>query len=440
MVAIKSEKFPKFLFWASTTLIVINVFVGVRLITRNGEVTQSDSPPTDLAQPIEITTPDQVGALGTLEPEGEVISLAPPTRNESTRVKQLLVKVGERVKTGQIVAILDNRNRALAALTRTQAQVKIARALLEQRLAGAPMGEIDAQKARIKNIELEIKGQMNIQLANIERLEAELRGNTQAQTATIERFKAEFHNAQMECDRFESLFQSGAVSDSERDRICLQAQTATRSLEEAEVNRQLTISTHQKQIEEAKASLQRTEATLAQQQIEAQATLGRIEEVRPVDVAVAEAQLADAQAAMAQAQVDLELAYMRSPQAGQILKINTRPGEMIGEQGILQLGQTNQMIVRAEVYETEIGRVRRGQKAIITSNGFVGQLEGIVEQIELQVDKQDVLSTDPVADANARVVEVKIRLTDETSQKVAGLTNLQVNAVIFTPVAPRKLS
>lgn len=43
-----------------------------------------------------------------------------------------------------------------------------------------------------------------------------------------------------------------------------------------------------------------------------------------------------------------------------------------------------------------------------------------------------MLDTDPVADVDARVVEVKIRLHPEDSQKVANLTNLQVNVVIET--------
>ena len=68
----------------------------------------------------------------------------------------------------------------------------------------------------------------------------------------------------------------------------------------------------------------------------------------------------------------------------------------------------------------------------IISDGVVSPLTGIVDEIGLQVGKQDVLGTDPVADADARVVEVKIRLNSEDSQQVAGLTNLKVNVIINT--------
>jgi HlyD family secretion protein len=55
-----------------------------------------------------------------------------------------------------------------------------------------------------------------------------------------------------------------------------------------------------------------------------------------------------------------------------------------------------------------------------------------VAEIGLQIGKKDVLGTDPVADADARVVEVKIRLDPSSSKQVADLTNLQVNVVIDT--------
>ena len=184
------------------------------------------------------------------------------------------------------------------------------------------------------------------------------------------------------------------------------------------------------QLEEAQATRNRTIATLSKQLIEAKATLEEIAEVRSVDVAVAQAELDEAKAAVQQAQANLDLAYVRSPKDGQILKIHTWPGEIIGNKGIVELGQTDQMYAIAEVYETDISKVRLGQQATITSKGFTGELSGTVDEIGLQIGKKDVLGTDPAADVDARVVEVKIRLDQASSQQVTGLTNLQVNVVI----------
>jgi HlyD family secretion protein len=86
------------------------------------------------------------------------------------------------------------------------------------------------------------------------------------------------------------------------------------------------------------------------------------------------------------------------------------------------------MLVVAEIPEDNIGKVRLGQKATISSdNGaFTGQLQGTVTEIGRKVGKRDVLNTDPAADVDARVVEVKISLPREDSERVSGLTFAKV--------------
>lgn len=377
-----------------------------------------------------VLEPKFVAALGFLEPEGEVINLSGTVLAEGARVDKLLVKQGERVKEGQIVAILDSRDRLAAALKRAQTQVKIARSRLEQVKAGAKAGEINAQRARIANLKAELQGQQLGQQATIERLTADLKGNTAAQQATIERLEAEFRNAQTECDRFERLYTDGAVTASNRDLTCLEKETARKRVIESKVTLKRIEDSGQEAIVEAQANLERTVNTILQQQTEAQATLNQIAEIRPVDIVLAEAELEDAMVGIQQAEAELDLAYVRSPIDGQILKINTLPGEIISNRGIVELGQTSQMYIKAEVYETDISRVSLGQQATITSDGFPGQLEGTVDEIGLQIGKQEVLSTNPVIDVDGRVVEVKIRLNSEDSHKVASLTNLQVKVVI----------
>jgi HlyD family secretion protein len=86
------------------------------------------------------------------------------------------------------------------------------------------------------------------------------------------------------------------------------------------------------------------------------------------------------------------------------------------------------MYVVAEVYETDVSRARVGQPAVITSSAFPGKIAGIVERVGLKIGKNDVTNTDPAANTDTRVVEVKIRLLN--SRPVANLTNLQVQVVI----------
>lgn len=135
-----------------------------------------------------------------------------------------------------------------------------------------------------------------------------------------------------------------------------------------------------------------------------------------------------ARAALERARAELELSTVRAPIDGRVLEIHARAGERVGVDGILELGETDAMYAVAEVYETDIGRVRVGQAARVRSPALPRELAGRVERIGLEIGKKDVLSTDPVADADARVVEVDIRL-DEPAL-AATLTNLRVDVLI----------
>jgi HlyD family secretion protein len=135
-----------------------------------------------------------------------------------------------------------------------------------------------------------------------------------------------------------------------------------------------------------------------------------------------------AAARLAGARAELELSTVKSPIAGQVLDIHTRASERVGSKGILELGDTSVMYAIGEVYETDIGRVKRGQSATVHGPALGKPLHGVVERIGLKIGKKDVLSTDPVADAEARVVEVKIRLQEP--ERAARLTNMRVDVII----------
>ncbi|MCM2270869.1 MAG: efflux RND transporter periplasmic adaptor subunit, partial [Thermoanaerobaculia bacterium] len=128
--------------------------------------------------------------------------------------------------------------------------------------------------------------------------------------------------------------------------------------------------------------------------------------------------------------VELERARLRAPFAGRVLEIHAERGELLGPDGLLELGRVDRMFAVAEVFETDIGRVRVGQTAIVTSAALPGPLTGRVEKIRPRVRKQDVVGTDPAARKDARIVEVEIAL--EPSAEAAALTHLQVDVVIDT--------
>ncbi len=210
-------------------------------------------------------TIQSVTALGRLEPQEEVISLA--ASSQSSRVERLLVKQGDRVQAGQVIVVLDSYDRLQAALGKAQEQVRVAQAQLAKVKAGAKTGDIDAQ------------------------------------AATVNRIEAELKNAEVEYQRYQALYREGAISASQLD------------------SKRLVVDTTRAQLQQSNKTLQ------------------SVAEVRPVDVQAAQADVDNAIAAAKQAQADLDLASIRAPRAGQILKIHTYPGEIVGTDGIVELGK-----------------------------------------------------------------------------------------------------
>jgi len=137
-------------------------------------------------------------------------------------------------------------------------------------------------------------------------------------------------------------------------------------------------------------------------------------------------QIAEADVAAAKARLDMSL--VRAPLRAQVLEINTYPGERVGQEGIVDLAQTDRMYVVAEVYETDIARVKTGMRAIINAPALSEATTGTVERISLKVGRLDLLGTDPIAKTDARVVEVFILL--DNAEAVARFTNMQVEVEI----------
>ncbi len=141
-------------------------------------------------------------------------------------------------------------------------------------------------------------------------------------------------------------------------------------------------------------------------------------------------QLQEARAQLVRVDTDLVNTELLAPISGTVLRIHSRVGERPGDKGILELGDSDRMEVLVEVYESDINRVHFGQRVTFTSEngGFTGSLSGVVSRISPQVRQRDLLSTDPTGDADARVVEVRVRLEPSDAQKVEALTGLKVIA------------
>ncbi|NJL97650.1 MAG: HlyD family efflux transporter periplasmic adaptor subunit [Synechococcaceae cyanobacterium SM2_3_2] len=330
-----------------------------------------------------------VGALGRIEPEGEVILVGGLL---GERIGELLVSQGQRVNAGDPLARLESYRERQAERDYAASQLAEAELRLRAELAYA-QSQITEAQTRIEQIDQPQSAQIRSQRATVRQLEIELLDALRNQ------------------ERFESLYADGAVSQLELDQRQLTVQQAQQALNSAQASLSQIDQSRRLGLENAQAQLLSAEANLlrAQTSVQLQSLSRNLE-------------LAEAR---------LERTIIRAPQAGQVLRIESQAGETISDNGgILELANTDQMMVVAEIYETDIGRVQMGQRAQITGSGFTESLSGVVDQVGLQIGRRDVLSADPAADVDVRVVEVKILLDAQSSQQVAGLTNMQVDVAI----------
>jgi HlyD family secretion protein len=161
---------------------------------------------------------------------------------------------------------------------------------------------------------------------------------------------------------------------------------------------------------------------------EAEAKLARYTEnpEDSVDVQVAQADIRVAEASLQNASAVLDRSLVRAPNAGTILDIDLRPGEQIGQRSLLRMGKTDAMLVRAEIYESDIAKIHTGQSATIHALAFEKPLTGTVEKVASLVQRQSIVDSDPAANTDARVVEVLVRIQHEWSDQAARFVGMQV--------------
>lgn len=332
-----------------------------------------------------------VTALGRLEPASRVIRVGGTTGD---RMGELLVREGQRVKGKQVLAYLQSRAERQAECQQIEASLKESQAQLKAETAyGA---------ALVREAEFHVE--------QAERLHPLKVASQQAQVRALE---AEVATAKKDLERAKPLRENGTITEAEWDSQSLLVrqreealQSGRATLEELEAERDLELSLAKVEVEQSKAAMARAQALVAVDSLEKR---------------------------LRHAEERLEQSIIRAPLAGRVLKILTWPGESITEEPILQLGDTDEMHAVTEVYETDVMAVRVGQPATIESPALPRAMKGRVVHIGNLIYKNDVLDVDPASEADARVIEVRIRL-DEPAL-AARLTNLQVRVRIDVKTA-----
>jgi ABC exporter DevB family membrane fusion protein len=199
--------------------------------------------------------------------------------------------------------------------------------------------------------------------------------------SSVNEAKAVMENAQSELHRRQELFSAGVVSREELDRYGREADVA-KAKYEAAVQQHALVDDH----------------------------------AREEDRSLAEADLKLAEAQLEEAQARYEKTFIRSPIDGSVLRKHHRSGESVSNSStvpdpILTIGDRQTLRVRVDVDETDVSKVRVGQKAYVTADAFGKQkFWGHVVRVGQQLGPKNVRTDEPTEKVDTKILETLVEL------------------------------
>ena len=137
---------------------------------------------------------------------------------------------------------------------------------------------------------------------------------------------------------------------------------------------------------------------------------------REEDQSFAEADLKLAQGQLAEAQARYEKTFIRSPIDGTVLRKHHRDGESVSNSStvpdpILTIGDRKSLRVRVDVDETDVSKVREGQRAYVTADAFGKQkFWGHVVRVGQQLGPKNVHTDEPAEKVDTKILETLVEL------------------------------
>jgi HlyD family secretion protein len=219
--------------------------------------------------------------------------------------------------------------------------------------------------------------------------------------STVRAQQAVMDNSRAQADRYQKVFDAGVVSKEEAER-------------------------YSREYEVAKANYQ--EATEHHSLVD--------DKAREEDQALADANLQLSRAQLAEARARYEKTLIKSPIDGIVLRKHHRNGESVSNSStvpdpILTVGDKTILRVRIDVDETEVSKVRVGQKAYVTADAY-GQQKfwGQVIRVGEQLGRKNVRTDEPTERVDTKILETLVELQPGTQLPVG----LRVDGFVETGV------
>jgi membrane fusion protein YbhG len=304
------------------------------------------------------------------------------------RIDKVLVREGDSVEPGQVLITFDDRE--------LQAALEQSRANAEKAQHGYRPEEIAEARAGAAQAKADFELRKN----------GYRQEDIDAAKADLDRANADEVRAHLDFDRYDALAKKDLVSKQQRD-------TAEASWKVALAQQQ----SAQRKLDQWQRGYRPEEIASAEARfLQTQATLEKFERGnRREDVELAKAAYAYDQARYRERRVI-------APAAAVVEVLDVRPGDLIAPNTpVATLLERDQIYVRIYIPETEIGRVRLGQKAEVRVDSFPNQVfDGAVEQINQQAEflPRNVQTRE---ERVHQVIGVKIRIDNASGRVLAGM-------------------
>jgi HlyD family secretion protein len=342
---------------------------------------------------------DRINALGRLQPAGGVVAVYGPPGD---RIESLKIHQGQTVKKDDILA-------QLASHTERE---------MEEKLAEKQLAEAKRQKTAIRQA-----GEANLAVidSEIAVLQAGKDSDLKAQRARIRVLESQLAQAKLQSDRLQALDPYKVPKPTpEIEKAALLVIQADGELDAA-----------QALLKKTEETYRQNEAALKSKRAAAEAEMKRALDQVPEESLGQNVELARRR---------VELTRIKAPVDGTILKLIARDGHATGTQPILEMAGGRGMVVVAEIYETDIGTLndwlKKGTVNIeLTSEALPQPLNAQLketDQVARMIARNELLSLNPRADVDRRVIEVRGELDSDSADRAARLVGLQVN-VQLTP-------
>ena len=338
----------------------------------------------------------EVNALGRIQPGGGLVSVYGPPGD---RIGSFSVSVGADVTEGQQLAVLSGEEDRELQLKSLRAQIQEAEALRKAITA--------SKAAKLADIDAEAK-QATVGVEQ----------DTRAITAKVKAAEAQMTRATAEMTRLKGARADGVkVSDQEMEQM--QA-----LFTQAEAEREAALAQKEKITvvkEEAGKSVTAKKAT-----VEAE-----------TERALAQVPLLSLTASLTAAERKAKDGKLQAPAAGRVVRMLANPGDTLATQPVLQLADVTRMTVVAEVYESDVGRVRewlaKGQpvkaeidaRVLPADKKLTGRVPDLTK-VSTVISKNVLTPLGPREDADRRVVEVEVVLDPASAALAKDFIGLQV--------------